>query len=98
MDENYFQLFSTSVELDSQNCLSVCYFRLSPILDKMSQKLPYILIQALGRFLRSRLFDLSFPEPVMGITRITHSRSRGSRVLCYLMLFDVLCYDVKCYQ
>ena len=39
----------------------------------MSQKLPCILIQARERFLRSRIFDLSFPEPEMGITPITHS-------------------------
>ena len=79
-------IFSTSVELDSQNW-SVCSFRLSPILYQMSQKLPCILIRARGRFLRSRIFDLSFPEPVMGITRITHSRRvevASYVILCYL--------------
>ena len=53
-------------------CTYVRSFRLSPILDQMSQKLPCILIRALERFLRSRIFDLSLPEPEMGITPITH--------------------------
>ena len=51
-------------------CLFVSPPALNPVLDQMSQKFPCILIRARERFLRSRIFDLSFPEPGMGITPI----------------------------